>query len=506
MLTNDHLFFRFGKALEPAAPGFPIVCLNGGIMADTGNEKKNYIFFNQDRYPLYAAMGGMRCLIFTYDDEHMEQYCKRLAKAKKDLKLIESYTGPLLAFELPVPLFLHLKDTHPFKLITNAKLKEQALDPAIINPHVTTAGIYLNQISPTISGLLSGFYKFLLDNHINLSVRLDEYERMAHCALKWHDKANYVKLIKNSTTKADFPDHVPTAVLSSRHMDSLTWDRLKNFFSGETRVNDIEAFYIKSNIDTAGEVSAIVNKTNFSLQIHSLKQQIALKITAMERTHSNLKLLIQPYIKRSGPDDFPKTIGITYNILDKNHFQLVAVIGQVYEDREYKTFIGSYMSDKMTDQVMASIGKGRIKNLVQLFADQGYRGPVNLDAIRNNQNKYQFIYDCNPRLGGTFPGLILKKAFEKQGLIINNLLTLGYRGRIIYPDLASKLDQLKDLGLLYTKKNQKGIYIIPSIVRPQSFDIVLINLRMDKMRSILNSNIIDTLSDPGQKDLKGIYL
>ena len=85
-------------------------------------------------------------------------------------------------------------------------------------------------------------------------------------------------------------------------------------------------------------------------------------------------------------------------------------------------------------------------------------------------------------------------------------MTLGYRGRIIYPDLKAKLEQLKALGLLFTRQSQKGLYLIPSIVRPQSFDIALINMEIKDMRDIIDSDVIDSLSDRQKKDLKGVYL
>jgi len=475
-------------------------------MADTGSEKKDYIFYNQDRYLVYAAMGGMRCLVFTYDDDHMNHYCKRIALVKKHLELVKSYTGPLLDFELPRPLFMPCnKASWPYQLQVNNNFLKQVQDPAVINPHVI-GGIYLNQLSPAIFGLLKQFYFFLHDNHQALGIRLDEYERMANCALKWHNKANYVNLMRHFTMDTAFPAHIPTAIFSSRLLKTLTWHGLKHCFSRQTGKDNIKEFYIKSNMDAAGEVSVVLNKTNFSSRLGILKKEIELKVTRMERADSSVLLLVQPYIQSFVSDEFPHSIGITYNILNKDRFKALAVIGQVYEDATYQTFIGSYMSDHLTDHVFNSIGRQKIKKLLGLFAGRGYRGPINLDAVRNHKNEYHFIYDCNPRLGGTFPGLILKKAFEKQGLCINRLMTLGYRGRIIYPDLKAKLEQLKALGLLFTRQSQKGLYLIPSIVRPQSFDIALINMEIKDMRDIIDSDVIDSLSDRQKKDLKGVYL
>jgi len=143
---------------------------------------------------------------------------------------------------------------------------------------------------------------------------------------------------------------------------------------------------------------------------------------------------------------------------------------------------------------------------LRLFAEQGYRGPINLDAVRNRHGEYVFIYDCNPRLGGSFPGLVLKNAFERAGMRAHTLLNLGYRGRIIYPDLEAKLAELQSLDLLYTRTHQRGVYIIPSVVRPDSFDLILINMKTDEVQEFIRSGRIDSLSDEEHRDLRGVYL
>jgi hypothetical protein len=61
-----HYFFHFGVKSDSLADGPPLVCLNGGIMADTGSESLSYIYVCQDRYPVYAGLSGMRCLFDAY--------------------------------------------------------------------------------------------------------------------------------------------------------------------------------------------------------------------------------------------------------------------------------------------------------------------------------------------------------------------------------------------------------------------------------------------------------
>jgi hypothetical protein len=125
--------------------------------------------------------------------------------------------------------------------------------------------------------------------------------------------------------------------------------------------------------------------------------------------------------------------------------------------------------------------------------------------VRNSQGRYIFIYDCNPRLGGSFPGLILRHALRRAGLRVEILLNIGYRGRFIYPDLKAKLMELRNLDLLYTQTQQRGVYLVPSLVRPNSFDPVLINMELEEIWEIISSDLLSSLSDPDQLDLKGVY-
>ena len=102
--------------------------------------------------------------------------------------------------------------------------------------------------------------------------------------------------------------------------------------------------------------------------------------------------------------------------------------------------------------------------------------------------------------------MILKLALLREGLRADTLASIGYRGRIVYPDLRAKLDELSDLDLLYTRNKQRGAYLIPSIVRPDSYDLILLNLEIAEIRQFIESGLIHTLSDPGQTELPGIYI
>ncbi|MCP4624044.1 MAG: hypothetical protein GY850_10990 [bacterium] len=475
-------------------------------MVDTGSEAPDYIFTCQDRYPPYAAFGGMRCLLFVRNETHRWQYHDRLIGIRKHLKLIRDFTGLLLDIELPEPLYMpcDLNDQELPKTEA-AVFRQRTPDQMVINDHVR-GGIYLNQLSPTIAGLVEQFYSSLRENEDTDRVRLSEYRCQARTALKWHDKANYVELLRNYTNNALLPAHVPTTMISSRQLPGMTWTQLLELVRKNTGLESASEFFIKSSLDAAGEAIVVLSRENFAAKINELAGELAIKVDEMGRTQQEVRLLVQPrIIQCSNKNSFPAGVGVTYQIHNVRHIERLIIAGHVYEDAEHKTFIGSYLSDDLTRHVLNRVGEEKIIALLQLFAEQGYRGPINFDAVRNSQGDYIFIYDCNPRLGGSFPGLILQHALSRAGLRVETLLNIGYHGRFVYPDLRAKLAELQGLDLLYTRNRQKGVYLVPSLVRPNSFDPILINMGTDEMRQIIGSGLISSLSDLGQCELKGVY-
>jgi hypothetical protein len=496
------LFFHFGIKHRPGC-GVPVVWLNGGIMADTGSEKKEYIFDNQFRYPIYAAMIGMRPLLLVQDKSRCRLYDGHLTRIKAQLNLLNSFTGCFGGLQFFPPLFIQFDSSRPpYYLNAGDHFSGTNAYNELINRHVT-GGIYLNQVSPSVARILESFYREMSAHPIEVTACPKEYRRMAEKAVYWHDKSNYVHLINSCSNPDDLPRHIPSALIHSGELDSLTWERMASAFSSQTRKPCPETLYIKSGVDAAGEVAVSVKQDDFHQKIELIQKELRKKVRIMGRPDDPVTLIVQEHIRRPSSGSLPAGIGITYNILGDNRFLRLGVIGQVYEDPEHQTFIGSYHSTSLTDHVLSQIKEKKIHNLLRLFAQNRYRGPVNFDAIRNAAGNYMFIYDCNPRLGGTFPGLAFKMHLKR--LRVDSLLTLGYRGRFVFPDLKSKLLQLDNLDLLYTPKRQKGLCLIPSFVRPDSFDVVFINLPNEKIKQIIESRTLDILSDETQKDLKGVY-
>ena len=504
--TGTDLFFRFGPSPSQKKE-IPLVCLNGGIMADTGSEKDDYIFHNQYRYPIYAAMIGMRPMLLTYDKAQIPLYFKRLEQVKTDIKILNAFVDPYIDLDFHKPLFLPCnKNTRPCQTVSTRYFEEQLENREIINEHAT-GGIYLNQISPIITGLLKQFYMSLAKKNYPITADMAEYNRMAKAALFWHNKDNYIDLLKPHLNTDTLPAHVPSAVISSADLKNLTWENMTASFSSQTGIKEgIDTFFIKSNMDAAGEVATPIRKNDFQANIGAIQKEIQDKVKQMGRVDEPVKIIIQPFIERSNFSDLPYGISLTYNIYNTRYFKPLGIVGQVYQDPNYQTFIGCYISKNHTHHVLTQIGESKIQNLLQLFAQKGYRGPINLDAVLDKTGKYQFIYDCNPRLGGSFTTMTLKNALIVQGHPIDSVLAFGFRGRFVFPDLAAKLAQLSRLGLLYTRKKPTGLCLIPSFVRPNSYDFAFINAPYEQLQQILEDRILDSLSDENQKDLNGVYL
>ena len=502
-----HYFFHFGVKSDSLADGPPLVCLNGGIMADTGSESLSYIYVCQDRYPVYAGLSGMRCLLFVRDDEHLQHYHNSFAEVSQHFDSINEFTKVFPDNMLHEPLYMPADiNALDIPLADTEAFVDQTGKQNIINSHVR-GGIYLNQISPTISKLIAQFYGYLANGDSDFHVQIDQYHHMAQEALKWHNKSQYVQLLQTYDASCPIPSHVPTAIFSSHHLNNMTWDKLVTLVQEKTGCSNADKYFVKSSMDAAGEVNVILSQKNFTSKSKELAKEIAIKVTDMNRTETEVQLLVQPCIERPDNDgDWPTSVGITYNIYDSEHIERLVIAGHVYEDVERKTFIGSYLCDDLTEHVLQKVGEDKIVNLLRLFAEQGYRGPINLDAVRNHQGEYIFIYDCNPRIGGSLPGLIIKNALEEKGMQVESLFTLGYRGRIVYLDIKSKLVELEDLGLLYTRNRQRGVYILPNMVRSDSYDLILINMKMDDIHKFISSGRINSLSEEQSCDLGGVCI
>lgn len=504
--TFGPLFSHFGARQAGVSSGTPLVFLNGAVMVDSGNEDPTYLFECQDRYPVYGSLAGMRCLFLVRDDDHARHYQAVIAALAPRLATIREYTGPLLDIDVPEPLYLGCEfDASRIRLSLCDTSRGQIADDRVISRHLTS-GFYSHQMAPTISDLASQFRSLMQQEGIHVELEEDAIRRSAQLALRWHDKTHYVNLLRDQN-RADLPEHVPTTVISSLRLRDLTWSGLQNLVGREAGSPSPTSFFIKSSVDSAGEVCVRLDTGDFEQKIAALETAIAAKARHLNRSRGAIQLLVQPRIETSSNRfDQPMSMGFTYHIYDVDRIEPVVFTGHLYEDPERKVFMGTYLSESLAQDALRAIGEDKLLALFRLFAEQGLRGPIHVDAVRNASDDYVFVYDCNPRLGGSLPALVLKLALLREGFRAETLVSIGYRGRIVYPDLRAKLEELRESGMLYTRETQRGAFLVPSIVRPDSYDLILINLELAETRQFIESGLIRTLAESDRTELPGIYV
>ena len=499
------MFFHFGS-IDDVSSGLPLAFLGGSIMVDSGNEHRAYLLACQNRYPVYAALNGMRSLLLVRDDDHVREYQSRLSAVARHVKTIERFTGRLLDLRVPEPLFVGYDiDSPEVCLRPCQRFLQQIRDPMVINAGVL-GGIHLNQLTPTSHRLVTQFYDLLRDHGIDSYFRRNLYSRAAQLAIRWHEKTRYVELL-SAYSGPPLPPHVPTAMVASSRLQGMSWVQFLALVRGQIGSTTETRFFVKSAVDSAGEASAVFDRENFHQKRTELLEELVQKVRDKGRADREVYLLVQPCIERVvSPCSLPSSVGFTYFIHDSDHLERVAIGGHLYEDPDRSVFMGSFISNALTREAVESVGEQKLAALFRQFADQGIRGPINLDAVRNARGEYVFIYDCNPRLPGVFPALVVGQALERASLNAESLFTLGYRGRLVYPDLVAKLKHLEGLDLLYTRSRQRGVFLLPSLVRVDSFDLILLNMGVAEVQRVLDSGWIHELSDGRQNELQEVFL
>ena len=490
------MFFNFATTPRPPR----LACLGGGLMVDCGSEDRTYLWTCQNRYPLYAALVGLRCLLFVRDDDHVAEYQERIEAARRDVLRIRRFTGPLVDLVLPEPLFVACDvEAEEVRLRRSRKFSEQSeeLDPQ------TWAALATNQMSPTVAGLLEQVEDELAPRGFRPPVDRAARRAMAELALRLQDKTRYLELVAGAGPEP-LPRHVPTATFSSRRLLEISWEELEDLVRSAGGEPGGELF-LKSALDGAGEVSVVTDRAGFRRKRLELYSELEWKVNAMGRRERHLSFLVQPRVAAARDPD-PKGVGLTWDLRGPERFEPVSLVGHVYDGRDRQTFISSYLSDAYAQRVVSAIGEEKIRNLLRRFAALGYRGPINLDAVRGEGDVYHFVYDCNPRLGGAFPGLAVRDAFRRAGLRAETVLGVGYRGRFVYPELEEELDELDRAGLLYTCERQRGVWLLPNLVRRDSFDPILFNMDSEEMTQLVASGLLTRHARAGELDLKGLYL
>jgi hypothetical protein len=348
-----------------------------------------------------------------------------------------------------------------------------------------------------------------------------------------------------SAARENLPPHVLTAVISPQDFLALdSWESLVKLYMSGTGDVRPQSLFVKSALDSGGNVAARLCADNFATRaeamkrelerhvlwqgvdecesLESLRQEVLLAPSLRPMALSDARLSDYRRLQRArrkgiallvqnavaGPENSRyafHSIGITYNIRGADDYNLIAAAAQLYEDAGQHHFTGSYLSDSLTAEVMTRELRARMDALCRLFAAEGYRGPINFDARLGPANEYIFIYDCNPRLSALYAPLALRDRLRRQGLKVESIASLGYRGEFVYQDSVRTMTELSALELLYTPQRQRGVILLPNLARDRGFDALLINMSREEIKGLVDSGILFATAEPESCGRRNIF-
>ena len=537
----QNLFFHFQREQFPFHGGLGLI--GGGLILDSGEADPSFMYRCQDRYFVYTSLFGMRSLFLVMNQAHESLYKQNVQELRAALSTLQRHTGIKLFDILAEPLYLTY-DANTNRVSVDHHFITQFRQSGLSQ----LAAIYANQISPSCAELIEQLSEQLSVHNIKHNFDSSAYRRAAALASRFHDKQAYFELIARSAATQTV-GHTPTLLIDEQKLLTLdSWEKIYHLAieHGVLDASSKPKLFIKSTLDSGGNTSAVLSPDDFQAQYSRLRQAIRqgvhlsdtpfdvalqalqgviadsatlsqvpgvaartndwLSAWMQNRRSKSVRYLLQRCIAGSpqAPGALPSGVGFSLFIDQDKNVNLIAIAGQIYSDIERKHHLGSLLSTRLEQTALSVCKMSALKKLCQLFADEGYRGPISFDAVLNERHEYEFIYDCNPRLTAVMPSLAVKTALTRLGHTVESIINLDYRGRFLFPDLAAVLRRLKRDGLLFTASHPRGLLILPNIARKHGYDILLVNLEQDEaleaMRhSIFNDNFdidkgrIDTL-------------
>jgi hypothetical protein len=513
-------FFEAGGQPQPGG-GLPLGIISGGLILDSGEAERTFIFRCQDRYLAYNTLQGLRSVLFVSNDEHVRYYREALAGFQRSWEAIAAASGVLPPSGPPEPVFIAC-DIDRVQLGACWALLDQLrrgiLERGPLPP------LYLNQISPTYARLLGQLDQLLRDHGASGGYGVEACERLGSLALQLHNKAHYVDRVR-AHQGGGLPPHVPTAVAApERFLELRRWEELVALYREETGEGEPASLFVKSSLDSGGNVAARLTRDTFDVRAGALRHEIeqhilgrgidwssrvrelrgevdaapTLKPLALtddrllryKRLQAQQRVGIRLLIQREvlPPASLQGRfagLGLSWQVEGPGRSTPIAISAQLYKDAERKHFLGSYVSPELARSVLQQPLAGQMRQLCDLFAHQGWRGPLSFDARLNAEGVYELIYDCNPRLTAVFPSLAVRTGLRRQGLEVKEVLGLGYRGEFVWKDLPGRLAELASRGLLYTRERQRGAVVLPNLSRRSGFDVALVNVSVAEARHML---------------------
>ena len=539
----QNLFFHFQQEQLPFHGGLGLI--GGGLILDSGEADPSFMYRCQDRYFVYTSLLGIRSLFLVINQAHANLYTQNVLELRAALSTLQLHTGIKLFDTLAEPIYLAYDAT-----TNHANVDRNFVTQLRRSGLSQLPTIYTNQISPSGAELIEQLNKQLSTHHFKHYLNSAAYRRAATLTSRFHDKQAYFDLITHSA-KDQAVVHTPTLVIDEQKLLTLdSWEKIRHLVieHGVLDTSSTPKLFIKSTLDSGGNTSAVLSPDDFQAQYSRLRQAIRqgvhlsdtpfdvslqalqgviadsatlsqvpdilglandwLSTWIQNRRSKSVRYLLQRCIARSPqtPGALPSGIGFSLFIDENKDVNLIAIAGQIYSDTERKHHLGSLLSTKLEQTVLSICKMSALKKLCQLFADEGYRGPISFDAVLNERHEYEFIYDCNPRLTAVMPSLAVKTALARMGYTVESIINLDYRGRFLFPDLAAVLRQLNRDGLLFTADHPRGILMLPNIARKHGYDILLINLEQDEALKIMQHSIFNDNSDIDKGRIDTLHL
>lgn len=506
--------FRFGAAKGGAV----LAIVAGGLILDLGEAERTFVYRCQDRFLAYTSLWGLRSVFLAASDSHVAIYRDHIAAQRARYDLLRDRTGLFAGRPLLEPLYVgcNIDDLQLFAcdgFAAQAKTLARSVDLAT------------NQISPTYAGLLAQLAGLLREQGIHVEDTEAQSARLASLTMACADKSDYLALTAGDPA---LPPHVPTVLLSAAELlAQADYQALVATFSG--RINEAaarERLFVKATLNSSGNLSARVDADNFVGEMRRLRTTLAreaategieldkqqaelrqeveaapclrpLALTAdqlrgFKRSQAALRqqvdFLVQPEVRRPDGDGGFGGIGLSYMLAGDGTIHPFGATAQLYRDADNKHFQGAYLSDAIDRGIPAGFHEAALR-LCRRYAARGYRGPINFDARRDSSGQYRLIYDCNPRLTGVLASLAVRDALRADGAPVSSVLTMGYRGEFVLPDLEAALAGLDRAGLLCTRARPRGVVLLPNLCRDNGFDLHLLNVDPDEANRLLDGEI-----------------
>ena len=506
--------FRFG------APNVaPLAIVAGGLILDLGEAERTFIFRCQDRFLAYTSLWGLRSAFFAAGDNHVGIYRSQIAMQRGRYDRIRARTGLFAGRPLLEPLYVGC-DIDQLRLcaLTGFAGQAKTLAPSL--------ALAINQISPTYAGLLAQLAELLRRQGIRVDDIAAQSAQLAGLAVACADKSDYLALAAGTRS---LPPHVPTALFSSAELaaqadyGALAAEYLKRIGGNAPAPARL---FVKATLNSAGNLSALIDPGNFAGEMHRLGTTLAREAAiegaeldeqeaelrqevdaapclrplgfaaeqlrrykrSQAETRQQVDFLVQPEVRRRHGDTAFGGIGLSFMLGEDGAVAPLGASAQFYRDPDNKHFQGAYLSEAVERDIPFCFHEG-MRELCLRYAARGYRGPINFDARRDGTGRYQLIYDCNPRLTGVLASLAVRDALRVGGSPVGSMLTLGYRGEFVLPDLDAALDRLDRAGLLCTPERPRGVVVLPNLCRDNGFDLHLSNIDPDEANRLLDNEL-----------------